>query len=181
MNATKQWFAVYTRPRWEKKVAEVLTQKNIENYCPLNKVRKQWADRKKIVFEPLFKSYVFVKVSESEHLLLKQTTGIINLIYWLGKPAVIREVEIDLIKRFLEEHSNVKLEKAPLTVNDRVRVISGPLMDHEGKVVRLNNKSVKIILPTLGFLMVAEVEIENVKLINGQYNTPSEYKYGLVQ
>jgi hypothetical protein len=49
-----KWYAVYTRPRWEKKVAEILTDKKIENYCPLNKVVRQWSDRKKIVHEPLF-------------------------------------------------------------------------------------------------------------------------------
>jgi transcription antitermination factor NusG len=168
MNGSQQWYAVYTRPRWEKKVAEVLTQKNIENYCPLNKVRKQWADRKKIVFEPLFKSYVFVKICEMQHLQLKQTTGIINLIYWLGKPAVIREAEIDLIKRFLQDHSNVKLEKVRLNVNDRVRVISGPLMEQEGQVVAVHNKTVKISLPSLGFVMAAEVQTANVEVIRSE-------------
>ena len=61
----KKWFVVYTIPRWEKKVALLLQQKGIEHYCPLNKVTRQWSDRRKIVVEPLFKGYVFVKVSEA--------------------------------------------------------------------------------------------------------------------
>src|SRR5688572_363024 len=127
----RKWYAVYTRVRWEKKVAEVLTKKQIQNYCPLNKVKKQWADRKKIVYEPLFTSYVFVKVSPAEHLSMIQTDGIINFVYWLGKPAVIRDFEIDMIQRFLEEHTNVILEKTSVNINDLVRVVSGPLIEHE--------------------------------------------------
>src|SRR5258706_5427248 len=95
----KQWYALYTRPRWEKKVADLLEKKKVEVYCPLNKVKRQWADRKKIVYEPLFASYVFVYVSEREELNIKQTDGVINFVYWLNKPAVIRNEEIDTIRR----------------------------------------------------------------------------------
>ena len=68
MNEDKNWYAVYTKPRWEKKVAGLLERKGIESYCPLNKVQRQWSDRKKIVMEPLFQSYVFVHVGAGEHL-----------------------------------------------------------------------------------------------------------------
>jgi transcription antitermination factor NusG len=63
---TSHWYALYTKPRWEKKVHALLTDKKIESYCPLNKVRKKWSDRMKTVEEPLFKSYVFVRVNEEE-------------------------------------------------------------------------------------------------------------------
>jgi transcription antitermination factor NusG len=165
MTENKNWYAVYTKPRWEKKVAALLTREEIENYCPLNKVQRQWSDRKKIVLEPLFTSYVFVRVSESEHAQLKKTDGVINMVYWLGKPAVIRDNEISMIKSFLDEYTNVKLEKTPININDRVRIVAGPLMDMEGQVMVLKNRSVKIILPSLGYMMHAEVETDNVKVI----------------
>jgi len=78
------WFAVYTRPRWEKKVVKLLNEKGIENYCPLNKVVKQWSDRKKVVLEPIFKSYIFVRVTEEDKWDLKKINGILNFVYWLG-------------------------------------------------------------------------------------------------
>ena len=127
MNENKKWFAVYTRPRWEKKVAEILTRRKIENYCPINKVVRQWSDRKKVIHEPLFTSYVFVRVSESDITSLKQSNGVINVVHWLGKPAVIRDSEIEAIRKFLSEHLNIKLEQMPVNVNDKVRVLSGPL------------------------------------------------------
>ena len=166
----KKWYAVYTRARCEKRVAEHLTRRDIENYCPLNKVRKQWADRKKIVLEPLFTSYVFVKVTEKEHIQLKKTDGVINLVYWLGKPAVIRDVEIDMIQRFLGEYQTVKLEKTAVNLNDMVRIVSGPLVDHEGKVVEVKSKTVKIVLPSLGYMMSAEVETVKVEVIKQRFN-----------
>ena len=71
------WYVVYTRPRWEKKVALTLSEKGIENYCPLNKVMKKWSDRHKIVLEPLFKGYVFVRVAEQRKWDIKKIDGII--------------------------------------------------------------------------------------------------------
>ena len=109
MEQKKQWYAVYTRPRWEKKVANLLTRKEIENYCPLNKIVRQWADRKKTVYEPLFTSYVFVYTSENEMLPIRQTDGVLNFVYWLGKPAVIREEEIETIKDLLDNYCNIRL------------------------------------------------------------------------
>jgi len=159
------WYAVYTKPRWEKKVAEVLTKQSIENYCPLNKVLRQWHDRKKIVHEPLFTSYVFVKVEESRINELRKIGGVLNLVYWLQKPAIIRDEEISVIRKFLDEHTNVQLEKTVVSVNDVVRVIKGPLMEQEGNVLAVRNRTVRISLPSLGYIMVAEVERQNVEVI----------------
>ncbi|MHA4847140.1 UpxY family transcription antiterminator [Flavitalea antarctica] len=166
----KKWHAVYTKVRWEKKVADILSKRNIENYCPINRVVKQWSDRKKTILEPLFTSYVFVRVTAAEHIQLLRTDGVINLVYWLGKPAVIRDHEIEMIQRFLSEHNEVSLEKIHVNVNDLVRVISGPLMNHEGHVVAVKSNTVKIILPSLGFAMSAEVEIGKVEIARERYS-----------
>lgn len=165
MNENKKWYAVYTRPRWEKKVAEILSRKRIENYCPLNKVVRRWSDRNKVVHEPLFTSYVFVKASQGEIKSLRQTNGVINLVHWLGKPAVIHESEIDLIRSFLSEHVNIRLEKTPINVNDRIQVLEGPLMELEGQVLSIQNKTIKVALPSLGYMMYAEIETANVRVI----------------
>lgn len=166
MEKKKQWYAVYTRPRWEKKVSDLLTKKKIDNYCPLNRVVRQWADRKKIVFEPLFTSYVFVYAMPAEHLAIKQTDGILNFVYWLGQPAVIRDEEIDAIRQFLADYQDVQLEKTGVNVNDHVRISSGPLMWREGNVIEVKSKTVRVVLPSLGYAMVAEVEKSNVTLLH---------------
>lgn len=161
----KQWLALYTRPRWEKKVADLLEKKKIEVYCPLNKVRKQWADRKKTIMEPLFTSYVFVNISEREQAAIREIDGVLNFVYWLNKPAVIKNEEIDTIKRFLNEYDYVTVEKTNVSLHDRVRIINGPLMMWEGNVVEIRTNTVKITLPSLGQTLVAELRKDNVDVI----------------
>jgi len=165
MQISKKWYALYTRPRWEKKVADLLSRKNIESYCPVNKVSRQWSDRRKIVLEPLFTSYVFVRIDESEQVLARATDGAINFVHWLSKPAVIRNEEIETIRRFLNEYDNIQLEKVSLKANDTVRITSGALMNQLGMVVSMKSKSVKVHLPSLGYMMYAEVETSNVEAV----------------
>jgi transcription antitermination factor NusG len=166
MNQLKNWYVVYTKPRWEKKVARQLEQKGIEHYCPLTRVQRQWSDRKKIVLEPLFSAYVFVRLEETAQTPVKQIDGVMNFVYWLKKPAVIRDEEIDTIKRFLNEYQTVKLEKSTVNVNDPIRVISGPLMERQGNVLEIRNKTVKVSLPTLGYTIVAEIEKTNIEILS---------------
>ena len=168
MNTSSFWYAVYTKPKWEKKVAELLTRKGIENYCPLNKVMKQWHDRKKLVEEPLFTSYVFVCISSAHLAEVKKTDGIINFVYWLGKPAVVRADEISTIKNFLSSYRDVQLEKTRIKPEDAIQIINGPLMNREGKVLEVYQKTIKVILPSLGHALVAQVEKSSVEIINTQ-------------
>ena len=163
---TRKWLAIYTRPRWEKKVNQLLTEKGFESYCPLNKVRRKWSDRMKLVEEPLFKSYVFVKVNERERSAVRMTNGAINFVYWDGKPAIVKEREISAIRRFLDEHEQVEARPVNLKLNDRVRITNGTLMDHEGKIVALRHKTAKVAIDSLGYILVAY--IDRTKLTSAQ-------------
>ena len=153
-----KWYALYTRPRWEKKVNNLLLHKGVESYCPLNKVRRKWSDRVKLVEEPLFKSYVFVKIAEDDRTAVRMTDGVINFVYWDGKPAIIKEKEIQTIRRFLDEHEHVKLVKMELKPDQRVRVVAGPLMDQEGKIIEIKHKVARVAIDSLGYLLVADID-----------------------
>jgi len=159
----KQWFLIYTRPGCEKKVAELLERKHVQAYCPLTKAQKRWSDRKKPALFPLFSSYVFVFATTDEHNRIRQTDGVINFIHWLSNPAVVRQEEIDTIRNFLKEYDFVRLEKTSINLNERVRIINGPLMMWEGTVVEIRTTTVKIILPSLGYALVAEISKENAE------------------
>ena len=161
-----KWYAIYTRPRWEKKVNSLLLEKGIESYCPLNKVRRKWSDRIKVVEEPLFKSYVFVKIGDEHRTEVRMTTGVVNFVYWNGKPAVIREKEIQTIRRFLDEYENVEAVRINLKPDDRVVITSGPMMDKEGKVLEVKNKTAKVCIDSLGYMLIAY--IDKSKLITVQ-------------
>ena len=159
MTPSRKWLAIYTRPRWEKKVNQLLLEKGLESYCPLNKVRRKWSDRIKLIEEPLFKSYVFVKVSEEDRAAVRMTNGAINFVYWEGKPAIIKEKEIIAIKKFLDEYENVEARSMiDLKINQRVRITKGSLMDQEGKVLDVRNKTAQVAIDSLGFILIAYID-----------------------
>lgn len=159
MPVNRKWYAVYTRPRWEKKVNRLLTEKGIESYCPLNKVRRKWSDRYKMVEEPLFRSYVFVKVEDKERTAVRMISGVINFVYGESKPAVIREKEIQTIKKFLNEYENVMVQEAQVfKPHQRVKITQGPLMDQEGEVINVKNRQVRVAIDSLGYILIASID-----------------------
>jgi len=112
----------------------------------------------KLIEEPLFKSYVFVKVSDEDRTTVRMTPGVINFVYWEGKPAVIKEKEILAIKRFLDEYENVEVQPLNLSVDQRVKITTGPLMDQHGKIVSVQHKTVKVAIDSLGYVLIANID-----------------------
>jgi transcription antitermination factor NusG len=165
MSNQLSWYAVYTKPRWEKKVAKLLDEKGIENYCPLNKVVKQWSDRKKVVMEPIFKSYVFVRVEDKEKWDLKDISGILNFVYWLGKPAVVRDGDIDTIRKFLNEFGEVTVsEIEQFKVNAKVRIKQGIMMNYQGLLVEVMGNKAKVRIESMGIYLYAQFDKKNLEL-----------------
>ena len=163
------WYAVYTRPRWEKKVASLLEDKGITQYCPLNKVTRQWSDRKKVIMEPLFKGYVFVQVKEDEKWELMSVNGIVNYVYWLGKPARIREQEIVTIRKFLNEFDEVEVVDGVLPVNAKVRIKQGVLMNYQGMVIELSGNKAKVKIESMGIQLSAVFDKRNLEIVGAGY------------
>ena len=161
----QKWYAVYTKPRWEKKVAKLLDESGVTNYCPLNKVTRQWSDRKKVVLEPVFKSYVFVKVEEAKKWDLKHIDGILNYVYWLGKPAVIKEEEIDIIRKFLNEFSDVEVVQVNLEANARVRIKRGVLMNYEGLLLEVHGSTALVRIESMGLQLSAKFDKSNLEKV----------------
>jgi transcription antitermination factor NusG len=164
----KKWYAVYTRPRWEKKIHVLFAAKGLESYCPLNKVRKKWSDRIKVIEEPLFKSYVFIKVSEEEKTKVRMTNGVINFVYWAGKPAIIKEKEIETIKKFLNEYESVIAEPLTLKSDMKVRIQRGAFMDKEAKVTRVMSNKVQVIIESIGYSLIAVIDKSNIAMAEKQ-------------
>ena len=162
MAAKKKWYAVYTKPRWEKKVHALLAERGLVSYCPLNKVRKRWSDRIKLTEEPLFKSYVFVQIGEEEQQQVRMVSGVLNFIYWNGKPAVVKESEIHTIRKFLNEFEDVEVVPVNLQANQEVMVRRGLLMNRTGRIRRLMNNKVEVLIESLGYTMVANLEKSNI-------------------
>lgn len=159
------WYAVHTRPRWEKKVASLLQGKDIENYCPLNKVIRQWSDRKKTILEPLFKGYVFVQVVEAAKWEVLAINGIVNYVHWLGKPARIRDSEIDTIRRFLHEFEDIDVTETGMQVNTAVQVKQGVLMNYKGIVLEVQGNRARVKIESMGIQLSAFFDKKNLELV----------------
>ncbi|MCU7547498.1 UpxY family transcription antiterminator [Chitinophagaceae bacterium LB-8] len=165
MNKEPLWYVLYTKPRWQEKVAGQLARKGVEHYCPMNRLVRPWRERKELIHEPLFKSYVFVRIKEEELFIIKKTQGVLNFVYWLGKPAIISNEEIEVITKFLGEHNNVQLEKTGVSVQDKITEMNGQFMYQDGQDIQLTDKLVKVQLPSLGYALVAQVSKEIAKVV----------------
>jgi transcription antitermination factor NusG len=160
----KDWYVIYTKPQSEKKVASFLTKKKIENFIPLVCAGAQKSWRNKIVYRPLFKSYVFVHTTEQEvAAILKNTEGAISLLYWLGKPAVINETEVNAIKEFTDGYQNIDLEKLTVNATGIERNVHHSTYEIDGNILlAVKNKTIKINLPSLGYAMIATIKEDSV-------------------
>jgi transcription antitermination factor NusG len=143
----------------------LLLENGIENYCPINKVTRQWSDRKKIVMEPVFKGYVFVRLEDEKKWEVKNISGILNFVYWLGKPAQIRNEEIDVIRKFLNEFNDVQVEAKGFVVNSKVRIRQGVLMNYNGIVVEVIGNRAIVKIDTLDLQLSAHFDKKNLELI----------------
>jgi transcriptional antiterminator RfaH len=129
------WFAVYTTPRAEKKIAERFEASGIEFYLPLHKQLKRWSDRKKWVIEPLFKSYIFVKITAANYYSVLNTHGVVRFITFSGKAVPIPEKEIETIKRLLIEYPDDLEVIADILPGTPIEVTGGPMMGVKGELV----------------------------------------------
>lgn len=157
----KNWYIVYTKPKCERKVASTFTKRKIENFLPVNTKQIRSFRKNKIQQEPLFDSYVFANLTEEDVNKIKVMDGVVNIVYWKGKPAIIQEDEIEAMKEFVTDHQNIKLEKSRINLNDIARVIDGPKYLMEGNILTVKNTTVKVNLPSIGFTMIAEIASEN--------------------
>lgn len=158
LDATKRWYALYTKSRAEKKVAEQLEQKNVEVYLPLQKTLKQWSDRKKMVEEPLFRSYVFVRVSNEDYLEALNTPGVVCFVTIAREKIAIPDYQIAAVKTYLgeqeweksldyfEEGNEVEVAYGPMK---GLRGVLQSAKDHRKLIVQIDaiNQNITLTLP----------------------------------
>jgi len=153
------WYVLYTKSKQEKKVAEGLKQLGIEAYCPVVTVMKQWSDRKKKVEVPLISSYVFVAINERKREDVFKVPGIVRYLFWLGKPAIVRDIEIEALQKSLEGIAT-SFEVLPFQKNEVVAISSGPFQGFEGIVKHINKNTIQLVLVDLGFLVTINREAQ---------------------
>jgi transcriptional antiterminator RfaH len=146
------WHVIYTKPKWEKKVAEQLEQAGIEVYCPMVTQIKQWSDRKKKVKTPLIPSYVFVNIEEKNRNDVFDIPGVVRYLFWLGKPALVREVEIQTLQESLKE-SLTAVAISAYKPGDTISIPEGPFKGKEGTIKQVKKNKLQLVLKELGMLI----------------------------
>jgi transcription antitermination factor NusG len=153
------WFAIYTRPKNEKKVVEGLEKLGSEVYCPMFTQIKQWSDRKKKVETPLINSYVFVNIEDNKRNIVFEVPGVVRYLFWLGKPATIHDKEIDALKDSLKGvFSSVEVQG--IQRGDTLTISKGAFQGKEGVVSQVKKNKIRLVLKELGVLITISKEEE---------------------
>lgn len=149
------WYALYTKPRNEKKVEEQLHKMGLEVFCPKVTVVKQWSDRKKRVSQPLIPSYVFIKIKEQERDLVFSVSGVVRYLFFLGKPAIIKESEINAMKETLN-HDFKEVGVMDLEKGQKFTIEEGTFKGQEATFLEQKGSKIILRLESLGIKLILE-------------------------
>lgn len=152
---------IYTRQNSEKRICALLKRKKIENFCPVNRRQIMYFGKNRFLSEPLFYSHVFARLGKDDFHLLDKLKGILTIAYWKDKPAVIENEEIEAIKEFVHLHRNIKLEKLNVGFSNST-FTDGLTYTVNRNSVSVQTSFVRVQLPSIGFIMTAETERENI-------------------
>jgi transcription antitermination factor NusG len=150
---------VYTVCRHEKRIAQHLTQRDIEHYLPLYHSDRKWRDGSKVTLElPLFPSYIFVRIKRTERVSVLSVPGALTMVAGTGgEPAPLPESAIEALRIGLQER---KIEPHPLLrIGQRVRICAGPFLGSEGVVVRKKN-GCRVVLTLEQIMQSVAVEVD---------------------
>ncbi|MFW6020153.1 MAG: UpxY family transcription antiterminator [Bacteroidales bacterium] len=159
---SKSWYVVYTKSRQEKIVEKWLKEIGIECYLPLQKVLRQWKDRKKWIEKPLISSYVFVRLAnDKEYMTVLQTMGVVCFITFEGKVAKVPDNQIETIKLLLANEADLEVTSENFEEGDEIEVKAGPLKGLEGSLIIVkNNKKVKIRIDHIGQSILVDIDMK---------------------
>ena len=158
-----RWYAVYTSSNREKRVAEQLVQRSVQNFLPLYASFRKWKDRRVKLELPLFPGYIFVQMALRDRLKVLQISGVSNLVGFGGTPTALPDGEIEILRTSLG--TGIRAEPYPfLTAGRRVRVKEGPLAGLQGILVRRKSKARFVLSVDLIVRSIA-LEIDETDLV----------------
>jgi len=158
------WFAIRVKSRSEKKVYSDLIDQKIEAYLPLQRKLRQWSDRKKWIEMPLISGYVFVYISRKEYESVLRTYNVVCYVYFEVKAAIIRDQDINLLKRMLGQvEVELEITVEQLKPGQMVEIVAGPLCGVIGELIDFQGKNkVALRIPPLGYTVLVEAPGKNL-------------------
>jgi transcription antitermination factor NusG len=161
-----RWYTAYTNARHEKRIAEQLMRRSVEHFLPVYETVHRWKDRRVRLQLPLFPCYIFVRVAVRNHLEVLRVPGVVRLVGFNGRLAVLPETEMLVLRRAWS--SGLRMEPHPyLTVGRIVRVRSGPLSGLTGRLVRKKqNCRIVISIESIMRSVIAEVSLDDIEVLD---------------
>ncbi|MCL5129851.1 UpxY family transcription antiterminator [Algibacter sp. L4_22] len=139
------WKVIYVKPRTEKKVESALLKMGIKAYCPVVTEIHQWSDRKKKVEVPILKSYVFVQPDDKKLDAVFQVNHVVRYLFWLGKPAIVRDNEIQVMQNWLVK-GNTESSVESIQPGDKLDINTGPFKGQKGLVKEISKNRIQLLL-----------------------------------
>ena len=144
------WYVLYTKPKCEKKVERHLLSMGINAYCPTRSEIKIWSDRKKRIDVALLNSMILVKINDKDINRVFECPFVVRYMFWLGKRAVVRESEVDVLKKYFDGSYNLISSKlSNISVGDNLSLSS--FNNEKGVVNRISNNNIWIFLNSIGY------------------------------
>ena len=153
-NENSRWHVLYTKPRHELKTSERLTKKGFEVYCPMKTSLKQWSDRKKKMSVPLLPSYIFIKITPKERVIPLSDPSVLNYIFWLGKPAIVRDSEINLLKGIMSKDIVQEFEIRKLKIGSQIELNKSLVKGKKAIIKSISNNIIKADIKELGMTII---------------------------
>ena len=144
------WYVLHTKPRSEKKVEEKLLSLGISAYCPTRSEIRFWSDRKKRIQVPVLPSMVLVNIDTKDINRVFESSAVIRYMFWLGNRAIVRQSEVDILKKYLDEdYSFIDSTLVDMKVGDHLKLSS--FNNEQGVVESISNNNVWINLKSIGY------------------------------
>jgi len=158
MTLSPNWHVLCVKYKREIPVAETLQKLGVEVYCPVVEEVREWSDRKKRVQVPLFSTYVFVRLSHEHRRVAFEVPGVVRYLFWSGRPAIVRNSEIEVIKRWLHDDNLERPELISLKPGQEITIEKGIMKDRKALVQRAGKQSVRLILKDMGVVLTAKIK-----------------------
>ena len=150
------WYVICTKPNTELKVASQLNSLGINAFCPSYSFIKKYSDRKKKAEKPLMPRYVLVKMLEKDRTNVFAIPNVLRYLFWLGKPAIVRHEEIEILKNELEGYQSIS-NKSSLNVGNDFAIPYGPFKGINGKILNFSNNRMRLELKNIGLFLTVNI------------------------
>lgn len=161
----RHWYAFYVKPRHEKKASARLDER-FRIFCPLKEERVKWSDRWKTVTKPYIPGYLFACVTEKERRAVLEDRSVFRTVCWKGRPAVIREEEIETVKRITGHPDVDDIQLEQVSPGDRVSIDSGEFCELNGVVLNVKGNRASVRLESLHSNMTFTVKRSVLNLVS---------------